>query len=69
VPVSVTTVWAEAVRKAATRKSAAKVKTVLWLRVVFLNMEILLFRSGNDVSADIVGVRLSPPVAGVASSY
>jgi hypothetical protein len=44
VPVSVTTVWAEAVAKAAAKKSAAKARRALRLRAALLNMEILLIR-------------------------
>jgi hypothetical protein len=47
VPVSVTTVWAEAVAKAAARKSVAKARRALRLRAALLNMEILLIRAGK----------------------
>jgi hypothetical protein len=44
VPVSVMTVWAEAVAKAAARKSVAKAGRAWRLRAALLNMEILLIR-------------------------
>jgi hypothetical protein len=67
VPVSVTTVWAEAVATAAVRKSAAKARNTLRLGAL-LDMEIFLSGLESDVSADIVGVRVSPPAEGAVSS-
>ena len=61
VPVSVTTVWAEAVVKAAARKSAAEARSALRpgtaLFNIFLDMEILLDGLESDINMGIVAFR------------
>src|SRR5580658_171605 len=67
VPVSVTTVWAEAVAsESAARKSAARARIALRLRAALLDMEMFLSGLESDVNAGIVGFRMSPPLQGCA---